>query len=297
MASAQANGTPLRGARRARAGDALGPGLAAGDRPRAVRRAGDQAGRDGGQSPTAIPGPGRRGARATLEPPTGPTFVDFPLDHVFSEGDADRTISSRCRIALYAAGRGRRCDRPRGRAAARRRAAGRDGGHRALLGARRGRAARARRGARRAGVPQRPGARLPAGRSRALLLARAVEGTEGADVALVIGVPMDFRLGFGGSFGEETQIVVIGLGAARDAAPARAGGRAVRRRGGDAGRAARRRRRGAAPDRAEWLADAARGRGREARRRAGRARRRPRAAAPDAALPRAARRCSTATRS
>lgn len=31
----------------------------------------------------------------------------------------------------------------------------------------------------------------------------------GADVALVIGVPMDFRLGFGGAFGEETEIVVI----------------------------------------------------------------------------------------
>lgn len=30
-----------------------------------------------------------------------------------------------------------------------------------------------------------------------------------ADVALVVGVPMDFRLGFGGSFGEETQIVMI----------------------------------------------------------------------------------------
>jgi acetolactate synthase-1/2/3 large subunit len=30
-----------------------------------------------------------------------------------------------------------------------------------------------------------------------------------ADVALVIGVPMDFRLGFGGSFGEQTQIVAI----------------------------------------------------------------------------------------
>lgn len=30
-----------------------------------------------------------------------------------------------------------------------------------------------------------------------------------ADVALVIGVQMDFRLGFGGAFGEETQIVVI----------------------------------------------------------------------------------------
>ena len=30
-----------------------------------------------------------------------------------------------------------------------------------------------------------------------------------ADVALVIGVPMDFRLGFGGSFGEDTSIVVL----------------------------------------------------------------------------------------
>ncbi len=30
---------------------------------------------------------------------------------------------------------------------------------------------------------------------------------KGADVALVVGVPMDFRLGFGGSFGEETKIV------------------------------------------------------------------------------------------
>src|SRR5881227_2373902 len=34
-------------------------------------------------------------------------------------------------------------------------------------------------------------------------------GLKGADVALVIGVPMDFRLGFGGSFGEDTEIVVI----------------------------------------------------------------------------------------
>jgi acetolactate synthase I/II/III large subunit len=31
----------------------------------------------------------------------------------------------------------------------------------------------------------------------------------GADVALVIGVPIDFRLGFGGSFGEQTQIVQV----------------------------------------------------------------------------------------
>src|SRR6202453_4393538 len=35
------------------------------------------------------------------------------------------------------------------------------------------------------------------------------QALQGADVALVIGVPMDFRLGFGGSFGDETEIVVI----------------------------------------------------------------------------------------
>jgi acetolactate synthase-1/2/3 large subunit len=35
------------------------------------------------------------------------------------------------------------------------------------------------------------------------------QALRGADVALVVGVPMDFRLGFGGVFGEETEIVVI----------------------------------------------------------------------------------------
>jgi acetolactate synthase-1/2/3 large subunit len=34
-------------------------------------------------------------------------------------------------------------------------------------------------------------------------------GLKGADLALVIGVPMDFRLGFGQSFGEETELVAI----------------------------------------------------------------------------------------
>src|SRR3954469_18889711 len=34
---------------------------------------------------------------------------------------------------------------------------------------------------------------------------------KGADVALVIGVPMDFRLGFGQAFGEETEIVAVDL--------------------------------------------------------------------------------------
>lgn len=47
-------------------------------------------------------------------------------------------------------------------------------------------------------------------------------GLIGADVALVVGVPMDFRLGFGGAFGEDTSIVVIDR-----AQPARAHPRAV----------------------------------------------------------------------
>jgi acetolactate synthase-1/2/3 large subunit len=48
------------------------------------------------------------------------------------------------------------------------------------------------------------------------------QGLKGADVALVMGVPMDFRLGFGGSFGDETEIVVID-----SAEPARPHPRAV----------------------------------------------------------------------
>jgi acetolactate synthase-1/2/3 large subunit len=35
------------------------------------------------------------------------------------------------------------------------------------------------------------------------------QALKGADVALVVGVPMDFRLGFGGAFGEDTEVVVI----------------------------------------------------------------------------------------
>jgi acetolactate synthase-1/2/3 large subunit len=43
-----------------------------------------------------------------------------------------------------------------------------------------------------------------------LFFSRARSGAlKGADVALVIGVPMDFRLGFGQSFGEETELVVV----------------------------------------------------------------------------------------
>lgn len=49
---------------------------------------------------------------------------------------------------------------------------------------------------------------VPADHPNAFSRARS-EGLKGADVALVIGVPMDFRLGFGASFGEETELIVV----------------------------------------------------------------------------------------
>jgi acetolactate synthase I/II/III large subunit len=42
---------------------------------------------------------------------------------------------------------------------------------------------------------------------------------KGADVALVVGVPMDFRLGFGKSFGDDTEIVVIDVAESERAHP------------------------------------------------------------------------------
>jgi acetolactate synthase I/II/III large subunit len=49
---------------------------------------------------------------------------------------------------------------------------------------------------------------LPADHANFFSRARGT-ALKGADAALVIGVPMDFRLGFGGSFGEDTQIVQV----------------------------------------------------------------------------------------
>src|ERR1700741_3478162 len=51
---------------------------------------------------------------------------------------------------------------------------------------------------------------LPADHANFFARARGT-ALKGADAALVIGVPMDFRLGFGGAFGEETEIVAIDL--------------------------------------------------------------------------------------
>ena len=54
------------------------------------------------------------------------------------------------------------------------------------------------------------------------------QALKGADVALVVGVPMDFRLGFGGAFGEETEIVVIDAAEPERDHPRRGGGGVLR---------------------------------------------------------------------
>ncbi len=59
---------------------------------------------------------------------------------------------------------------------------------------------------------------LPADHAHFFSRARGA-ALKGADLALVIGVPMDFRLGFGGSFGDETEIVVIGSSAPENPHP------------------------------------------------------------------------------
>jgi acetolactate synthase I/II/III large subunit len=139
--------------------------------------------------------------------PTGPVFLDLPLDHVFSEGSEGE---------------------PRGDAAAEPHA---EADSRELE-----RAAELLRGAQRPVVMAGTGlywaraegalrrlseelevpvflnglARgcLPADHRNALSRARG-KALKGADVALVVGVPLDFRLGFGGAFGDETEVVFI----------------------------------------------------------------------------------------
>ena len=91
---------------------------------------------------------------------------------------------------------------------------------------------------------------LPADHELFFARARSA-GLKGADVALVIGVPMDFRLGFGGAFGEETELIVLdGAEPERDHPRPRGGG-AVRRRARGAG--ARSAAAGGADGRRGWI--------------------------------------------
>jgi acetolactate synthase-1/2/3 large subunit len=137
-----------------------------------------------------------------LAAPSGPTFLDYPLDVVFTEAEseilplpeasaAEPAVGVEEAAALLAG-----AERPAIMAGT-----GLYWGHgeaelRALAEA--------------LGIPVFLNGLgrgcLPADHELAFSRARGT-ALKGADVALVVGVPMDFRLGFGGSFGEETKIV------------------------------------------------------------------------------------------
>ena len=149
--------------------------------------------------------------RAAIAPHSGPAFLDFPLDHVFmaaSEPDPPAPLPSSwlaeggfdAPALERAAARLREAERPVVMAGT-----GLYWGHgeealRSLIEALRipvflnGLA----RGC------------VPADHELCFSRARSA-GLSGADVALVVGAPLDFRLGFGGAFGPDTEIVVIDI--------------------------------------------------------------------------------------
>jgi acetolactate synthase-1/2/3 large subunit len=159
-------------------------------------------------SADAIPGLVDAALAAALAVPGGPAFVDLPMDHVFSAG-----AEGPAPAPLPGAGQGPAPDSAElERAVALLRGAKRPvvmagtdlywgHGEDAL---------RALAEELRIPVFLNGLARgcLPADHERFFSRARSA-ALQGADVALVIGVPMDFRLGFGGAFGSETQIVVV----------------------------------------------------------------------------------------
>jgi acetolactate synthase-1/2/3 large subunit len=140
---------------------------------------------------------------AALRPHSGPAFIDLPLDHVFMEADEPPagepppppppTPDLARALALLA-----QAERPVVMA-------GTD-----LYWGHGEDALRELAEARQIPVFLNGLARgcLPADHDLFFSRARST-ALKGADVALVVGVPMDFRLGFGASFGEETEIVVI----------------------------------------------------------------------------------------
>ena len=160
------------------------------------------------QSTAEIPGLVDEALAASLAPHGGPTFVDFPLDYVFMSAPEPGDSGAR---ASQQALRG--ADSTEIEKAARLLEdaerpvvmAGTDlywgHGEQALLEL-----------AETLGIPVFLNglARGCVPADHELFFSRTrSQALRGADVALVIGVPMDFRLGFGGSFGEDTAIVAI----------------------------------------------------------------------------------------
>lgn len=159
------------------------------------------------QSADAVCGLIDEALRATVAAPSGVAFLDFPMDHVFSEAADDTRPGALTDLPASPPPDGYALERAVGLLAAAQRPVIMAGtnvwwGHaeEALLQLVQ---------QRRIPVLMNGMARgtVPADNDLAFSRARSKALGE-ADVALVVGVPMDFRLGFGGVFGEKTQLIV-----------------------------------------------------------------------------------------
>jgi thiamine pyrophosphate-dependent acetolactate synthase large subunit-like protein len=157
------------------------------------------------QSTAEIPGLVDEALAASLAPHSGPTFLDFPLDYVFMSAADELGAPGAARTVAADGGEVERVGALLGEAERPVIMAGTDlywgRGEGALLEL-----------AETLRIPVYLNglARGCVGADHELFFSRTrSQGLQEADVALVIGVPMDFRLGFGGAFGEQTQIVAI----------------------------------------------------------------------------------------
>jgi acetolactate synthase I/II/III large subunit len=159
-------------------------------------------------STAEIPGMVDEALRVAIAPHSGPTFLDFPMDHVFSEAEEPQSDAGLYAPHLGPAADGNAIERAGKLLAEAERPVVMAGtnlywGHgevalRALC--------------EQLGVPVFLNglARGCLAADHELFFSRARGAAlTNADVALVIGVPMDFRLGFGESFGADTELVVI----------------------------------------------------------------------------------------
>lgn len=146
--------------------------------------------------------------RASVGAPSGVGFVDFPMDHVFSMADDDGSPGALSTLPSPPAVDADALDRAVDLLSRAQRPVIMAGtnvwwghGETALL-----------RLAEQLGVPvlMNGMARgmVPADHPLAFSRARS-KALGGADVALIVGVPMDFRLGFGGVFGADTQLIAV----------------------------------------------------------------------------------------
>ncbi|HEY5046313.1 MAG TPA: acetolactate synthase [Solirubrobacteraceae bacterium] len=160
------------------------------------------------ESTAEIPGLVDEAFAAALAPHSGPTFVDFPMDYVFMEAAEPEGVLEGLPARASKGASGASIER----------------------------AAELLRGAERPVIMAGTDLYWGHGEQALLELAEALQipvflnglargclpadhqlffsrargqALKGADVALVVGVPMDFRLGFGGSFGDDTEIVAI----------------------------------------------------------------------------------------